>query len=211
MAAEGQLQLLNGDRLIVQWRKRGGGSSLLRMYGYFSKAYVMVRVIVIKIIRVTFWTSQHIFPYSICSHRGLNIGGHHCVQNVQNVQLEKNVKFTKPGKFPRHHWSHWCLQWSTLVKLRRVNKGARRYKTVLGGEIQHCTVANELKLFFRRRISTLLPMNWQFAHRIAHLPLRGQPGWLDLEQDQFRNYHDCHHLHHDLTIMIVITWKATCM
>ena len=24
MAAEGQLQLLNGDRLIVQWRKRGG-------------------------------------------------------------------------------------------------------------------------------------------------------------------------------------------
>ena len=96
----------------------------------------MVRAIVIRIIRVTFWTSQHIFPYSICSHRGLNIRGHHCVQDVQNVQLEKNVKFTKPGKFPRHHWSHWCLQWSTLVKLRRVKRGARRYKTVLGGEIQ---------------------------------------------------------------------------
>ena len=140
-----------------------------------------------------------------------------CFVNEASICKKERSK-TKPGKFPRHHWSHWCCQWSTLVKLRRVNGGAERYKTVLGGEIQHCTVANELKLFFRQRISTLLPMNWQFAHRIAHLPLRGQPGWLDLEQDQFRNYHDCHHLHHDhhhdltiITIMIMITWKATCM
>ena len=66
----------------------------------------MVKAIVIKIIRVTFWTSQYIFPHTICSHRGLNIGRHHCVQNVQNVQLEKIVEFTQFEKFIHHHWSH---------------------------------------------------------------------------------------------------------
>ena len=61
----------------------------------------MIKSIVIKIIRVTFWTSQHIFPYSICSHRGLNIGGHHCVQDVQNIQLVKKLSnLHNPENFP---------------------------------------------------------------------------------------------------------------